>query len=184
MSRRKFVSWNALPRSRAWGVAAVLILAGWGVGLEKYMKEGMNAIGEDIIFVFPGHTSMGVGGYRAGRPISIYPEDVIDSYNTEIFKRDRDLITRLKQEDAHFARIAEEYHELNREVHRHETEAEPLSELAVAGGHSRAALHRFAAADALIVGSGLKRGGLWSNPLDPARVEALARAFAKLPEPE
>lgn len=47
---------------------------------------------------------------------------------TEIFRRDRDLITRLKQENSHFARIAEEYHELNREVHRHESEAEPLSD--------------------------------------------------------
>jgi len=39
----------------------------------------------------------------------------------------------------------------------------------------------YAAADAFIVGSSLKEGGLWSNPLDPERVRALARAFAKLP---
>jgi ABC-type antimicrobial peptide transport system permease subunit len=70
--RRNFLSTFGI----AWGVAAVLILAGWGVGLEKYMREGMNAIGEDIIFIFPGHTSIGAGGYRAGRPIAIYPEDV------------------------------------------------------------------------------------------------------------
>ena len=42
-------------------------------------------------------------------------------------------------------------------------------------------LHRYAAADALIVGSAAKRGGQWSNPLDPARAEALARAFEQLP---
>jgi ABC-type antimicrobial peptide transport system permease subunit len=60
----------------AWGVAAFLILAGWGSGLEKYMKKGLNAIGEDIIFVFPGHTSIGAGGYRAGRLVFIYPEDI------------------------------------------------------------------------------------------------------------
>jgi len=70
--RRNFLSTFGI----AWGVAAVLILAGWGVGLEKFMKQGMNAIGEDIIFVFPGHTSIGVGGYRAGRPVVLYPEDV------------------------------------------------------------------------------------------------------------
>ncbi|HET7225317.1 MAG TPA: BtpA/SgcQ family protein, partial [Candidatus Eisenbacteria bacterium] len=33
-------------------------------------------------------------------------------------------------------------------------------------------------ADVLIAGSWVKRGGLWSNALDPARVRALARAFA------
>ncbi len=36
-------------------------------------------------------------------------------------------------------------------------------------------------ADAYIVGSALKRDGLWSNPLDPARAQALRRAFDALP---
>jgi len=30
------------------------------------------------------------------------------------------------------------------------------------------------------VGSSLKQDGVWSNPLDRAAVESLARAFAKL----
>lgn len=47
---------------------------------------------------------------------------------TEVFKRDHDLISRLKQEDAHYARLAEDYHDVNRAVHRHETEAETLSD--------------------------------------------------------
>ena len=42
-------------------------------------------------------------------------------------------------------------------------------------------LPEFAAADGFIVGSSVKHGGAWSNPLDRARVEALARAFALLP---
>jgi membrane complex biogenesis BtpA family protein len=36
---------------------------------------------------------------------------------------------------------------------------------------------RYPRAGALIVGSWVKRDGLWSNPLDPSRVETLARAF-------
>ncbi len=70
----------------AWGVASVLILAGWGVGLEKTMKDGMNALGDNIIFVFEGHTSKGVGGYRAGRMIPLYPEDVdaIKAYSSKL----------------------------------------------------------------------------------------------------
>lgn len=47
---------------------------------------------------------------------------------TQIFKRDRDLLTRLKQADAHYVRLADEYHEVNREVHRIESEAEAASD--------------------------------------------------------
>ena len=35
----------------------------------------------------------------------------------------------------------------------------------------------YAAADGVIVGSALKRDGLWSHPLDPARVAAMRAAF-------
>jgi uncharacterized protein len=38
----------------------------------------------------------------------------------------------------------------------------------------------YAAADAFIVGSSVKRDGLWSNPLEEARVWAVARAFRAL----
>jgi uncharacterized protein len=38
----------------------------------------------------------------------------------------------------------------------------------------------FADAHGFIVGSSLKQGGVWSNPLDRTAVESLARAFAKL----
>lgn len=47
---------------------------------------------------------------------------------TAIFKRDHDLLTRLKQDDAHYARLAGEYHEVNREVHRIESETEAASD--------------------------------------------------------
>jgi membrane complex biogenesis BtpA family protein len=40
-------------------------------------------------------------------------------------------------------------------------------------------LAAYAAADALIVGSSVKRGGRWSNPLDRTRVRAVARAFRR-----
>lgn len=39
-------------------------------------------------------------------------------------------ISELKQADAHFAKLAEEYHALNRAVHRAETLVEPVEELA------------------------------------------------------
>lgn len=40
-----------------------------------------------------------------------------------------DKISELKNTDAHFAKLAEEYHELNRDVHRAETNVEPVEEL-------------------------------------------------------
>lgn len=42
-------------------------------------------------------------------------------------------------------------------------------------------LAQFAAAQGFIVGSSVKKGGVWSAPLDPAACAAVARAFAALP---
>ena len=42
-------------------------------------------------------------------------------------------------------------------------------------------MHQFAEADAFIVGSSVKRGGLWSEPIDPNRCAAVAEAFSRLP---
>lgn len=39
-------------------------------------------------------------------------------------------IAEMKASDAHFARLAEEYHEINRAVHRAETNVDPVGELA------------------------------------------------------
>ncbi|NIZ60119.1 hypothetical protein DL239_03905 [Sedimentitalea sp. CY04] len=40
------------------------------------------------------------------------------------------VISALKQSDAHFAKLADEYHEVNRAVHRAETKVEPVADLA------------------------------------------------------
>jgi len=50
-------------------------------------------------------------------------------------------ISALKQSNAHFAKLANEYHNLNRAVHRAETNVEPIGSLAEADlRKSRAAL--------------------------------------------
>ena len=46
----------------------------------------------------------------------------------EDFPEHKQKIRDLKATDAHFARLADEYHQLNREVHRMETRVEPVSE--------------------------------------------------------
>ena len=39
-------------------------------------------------------------------------------------------LTELKTTNAHFAKLADDYHEINRAVHRAETNVEPVEELA------------------------------------------------------
>jgi len=41
-----------------------------------------------------------------------------------------DAMSALKTSDAHFAKLSDEYHEVNRAVHRAETNVEPISEAA------------------------------------------------------
>jgi uncharacterized protein len=50
----------------------------------------------------------------------------------------------------------------------------------VGSGVTAANLERYAAAHGFIVGSSVKRGGIWSNPLDPDAVRTLAGAFGML----
>ena len=47
----------------------------------------------------------------------------------EEFPEKLDLIHKLKMSDAHFARLHDEYHEINRAVHRAETNVEPMEDL-------------------------------------------------------
>jgi hypothetical protein len=39
-----------------------------------------------------------------------------------------DTISDLRQSDAHFARLVDDYHSVNRDVHRAETDVEPTSD--------------------------------------------------------
>jgi uncharacterized protein YdcH (DUF465 family) len=47
----------------------------------------------------------------------------------EEFPAQAERIHALKSENAHFARLADEYHDLNRQVHRAETNIEPVDHL-------------------------------------------------------
>jgi uncharacterized protein YdcH (DUF465 family) len=49
---------------------------------------------------------------------------------TAEFPDQADRIHALKQSDAHFAKLADEYHDVNRAVHRAETNVEPMDTLA------------------------------------------------------
>ena len=47
----------------------------------------------------------------------------------EEFPEAAEAIHRLKMESAHFARLAEQYHTVNREIHRIESEVEAASDM-------------------------------------------------------
>jgi hypothetical protein len=53
----------------------------------------------------------------------------------------------------------------------------------VGSGLTPGNLARYAAADGFIVGSSLKRGGSWAQPLEPEAVRAMRAAWAALPAP-
>ncbi len=46
----------------------------------------------------------------------------------EAFPEHAEKISALKQSNAHFARLADEYHEVNRTIHRAETNVEPMDD--------------------------------------------------------
>jgi uncharacterized protein YdcH (DUF465 family) len=46
----------------------------------------------------------------------------------DVFPDDTEALHRLKLTDAHFVRLAEQHHEVNREIHRIETEVEAASD--------------------------------------------------------
>ncbi|MCP3971477.1 MAG: YdcH family protein [Rhodobacteraceae bacterium] len=45
------------------------------------------------------------------------------------FPEHADRMHKLKTEDAHFAKLFDDYHEINRTIHRAETNVEPVEEL-------------------------------------------------------
>ncbi len=47
---------------------------------------------------------------------------------SEEFPGHADAIHRLKTENAHFAKLSNEYHDVNRQIHRIETDVEPASD--------------------------------------------------------
>ncbi|HEU5399924.1 MAG TPA: ABC transporter permease [Terriglobales bacterium] len=79
-------SWIALLRNRmrsvltmlgiAWGVVSVVLLLAFGEGLGGGITTAVGNMGNNVIVLWPGQTSMQAGGQRAGRRIRYEYEDV------------------------------------------------------------------------------------------------------------
>jgi len=47
----------------------------------------------------------------------------------EVFPDKAERIQELRTANAHFAKLSDQYHELNREIHRGETDVEPMDDM-------------------------------------------------------
>src|SRR5919204_417331 len=78
--------WQALLRNRlrstltmlgiVWGIASVVILLAYGEGLGSSVMSAFMGIGNNVIMLWPGQTSMQAGGQRAGRRVKYEYADV------------------------------------------------------------------------------------------------------------
>jgi putative ABC transport system permease protein len=59
----------------AWGIATVVLLLAYGSGFESGLWSAFRSFGTNLIFIFPGRTSMQVGGTKAGSEIRLTMKD-------------------------------------------------------------------------------------------------------------
>ena len=79
-------SWQALRRNQlrsvltmlgiVWGLASVVILLAYGQGLGGSVLHAFMNMGNNVIVLWPGQTSLQAGGQRAGKPVTYEYEDV------------------------------------------------------------------------------------------------------------
>jgi len=79
-------SWQALRRNQlrsvltmlgiVWGLASVVILLACGQGLGGSVLHAFMNMGNNVIVLWPGQTSLQAGGQRAGKPVTYEYEDV------------------------------------------------------------------------------------------------------------
>src|SRR6478672_7633847 len=72
-------AWQALKHNRrrslltmlgmAWGIATVVLLLAYGAGFERGLMVAFSTFGGNLIAVFPGRTSLQVGGTKAGTEV-------------------------------------------------------------------------------------------------------------------
>jgi putative ABC transport system permease protein len=58
-----------------WGTIAITLLMAFSVGLERQMHKASAGMGQDIVVLWPGHTTMPFKGLPQGRRIMFRPED-------------------------------------------------------------------------------------------------------------
>ena len=60
----------------AWGIATVVLLLAYGSGFERGLWIAFRSFGTNLVFVFPGRTSLQAGGTKAGSEIRLTVKDL------------------------------------------------------------------------------------------------------------
>jgi len=60
----------------AWGIATVVLLLAYGSGFERGLWIAFRSFGTNLVFIFPGRTSLQAGGTKAGNEIKLTVNDV------------------------------------------------------------------------------------------------------------
>lgn len=58
-----------------WGTISVVLLLAFGVGMERQLDKNMHGLGEGIMIIWPGRTSMAYEGLSKGRSLRFREED-------------------------------------------------------------------------------------------------------------
>src|SRR5208283_4093777 len=79
-------AYNALKHNRrrsiltmlgmAWGIATVVLLLAYGSGFERGLWVAFRSWGTNLLFIFPGRTSLQAGGTKAGTQIKLTVNDL------------------------------------------------------------------------------------------------------------
>jgi putative ABC transport system permease protein len=60
----------------AWGIATVVLLLAYGAGFERGVWTAFRSFGTNLVFIFPGRTSLQAGGTKAGSQIRLTVNDL------------------------------------------------------------------------------------------------------------
>ncbi len=60
----------------AWGIATVVLLLAYGSGFERGLWSAFRSFGTNLVFVFPGRTSLQAGGNKAGSEVKLTVNDL------------------------------------------------------------------------------------------------------------
>jgi len=103
-------AYNALRHNRrrsiltmlgmAWGIATVVLLLAYGSGFERGLWVAFRSWGTNLVFVFPGRTSLQAGGTKAGSEIKLTVND-LDYLEAEV-----PLLKRISPETAKQSAVA------------------------------------------------------------------------------
>jgi putative ABC transport system permease protein len=103
-------AYNALRHNRrrsiltmlgmAWGIATVVLLLAYGTGFERGLWVAFRSWGTNLVFVFPGRTSLQAGGTKAGSEIRLTTND-LDFLQAEV-----PLLKRISPETAKQSTVA------------------------------------------------------------------------------